>query len=165
MVIVLMAVYAVISFSSSTQAQDNPKSPKATAEGKFVKISYNRPSLRGRKVGKEVAPYGKWWRTGADAATTITFAKDAKFGGKDVKAGTYTLYTIPEEKEWTVILNKQTGQWGTEYDEKQDLLRVKAPAKKVNQPEETFTIKVDEKGNTANLVMLWGETSVTVPVQ
>jgi hypothetical protein len=162
--ILLMTLFMVITFHSLTQAQ-NTKSPKATAEGKFVKVTYNRPSLRGRKVGKELAPYGKVWRTGADAATLITFDKNVKFGGKNVDAGTYSLYTIPTEKEWTVILNKQTGQWGTEYNESQDLLRVKAPAKKAKSPEETFTIKIDEKGNKADLVLMWEDTMVSVPVE
>jgi hypothetical protein len=159
-----MMVMALLLTVTFTYAQENKQSPKATVDGKVIKITYNRPSLRGRAVGKEVATYGKWWRTGADNATTIVFAKDVKFGGKDVKAGTYTLYTIPTEKEWTVILNKQTGQWGTVYDEKQDLLRVTAPAKKAPSTTETFTIKVDDKANSSDLVMMWGDVSVSVPV-
>jgi hypothetical protein len=161
--IVVMTLLLVFSLESA-QAQNNTKSPKATVESKNVKITYNRPSLRGRKVGTELAPYGKVWRTGADAATMITFTKDGKFGGKDVKAGNYTLYTIPAEKEWTVILNKQTGQWGTQYDEAQDFVRVKVPAKKTNKSEEVFTIKVDDKAKGSDLVMLWENTSVTVPM-
>jgi hypothetical protein len=74
------------------------------------------------------------------------------------------MYTIPGEKEWTVILNKQTGQWGTVYDEKQDLVRVTAPAKKNTKSEEVFTIKVDDKANNADLVMMWENTMVSVPV-
>jgi hypothetical protein len=162
--IFLMTFLMVVTFNNYTQAQDNAKSPKAKADGKFVKVTYNRPSLRGRKVGQELAPYGKVWRTGADAATLVTFDKDVKFGGKNVKAGTYSMYTIPGEKEWTVILNKQTGQWGTVYDEKQDLVRVTAPAKKNTKSEEVFTIKVDDKANNADLVMMWENTMVSVPV-
>jgi hypothetical protein len=162
--IMIMTLLMVITFNSFTQAQ-NTKSPKATAEGKILKVTYNRPSLRGRKVGQELAPYGKVWRTGADAATLVTFNKNVKFGGKNVDAGTYSLYTIPAEKEWTVILNKQTGQWGTEYNQSQDLLRVQAPAKKSKSMEETFTIQVDEKGNKADLVMMWENTMVSVPVE
>jgi hypothetical protein len=158
--IMVMALLLTVAF---TYAQENKQSPKASVDGKVVKVTYNQPSLRGRAFGKELAPYGKVWRTGADAATTVVFAKDVKFGGKDVKAGTYTLYTIPNEKEWTVILNKQTGQWGTVYDEKQDLLRVTAPAKKAPSTTETFTIKVDDKANASDLVMMWGDVSVSVP--
>jgi hypothetical protein len=159
-----MMVMALLLTVTFTYAQENAKSPKATVDGKVMDITYNQPSLRGRAFGKELAPYGKVWRTGADNATTVVFAKDVKFGGKDVKAGTYTLYTIPTEKEWTVILNKQTGQWGTVYDEKQDLLRVTAPVKKASSPTEKFTIKVDDKANSSDLVMMWADATVSVPV-
>ncbi|QHT71555.1 DUF2911 domain-containing protein [Rhodocytophaga rosea] len=159
-----MMVMALLLTVTFTYAQDNKQSPKATVDGKVIDVTYNQPSLRGRAFGKELAPYGKVWRTGADAATTVVFAKDVKFGGKDVKAGTYTLYTIPTEKEWTVILNKQNGQWGTVYDEKQDLLRVTAPVKKASSPTEKFTIKVDDKANASDLVMMWADATVSVPV-
>jgi hypothetical protein len=166
--IFIMTLLMVITVNVYTQAQakQNTQSPKATVDGKLVKVSYNRPSLRNRKLGTELAPYGKVWRTGADSTTKITFAKDVKFGGKDVKAGTYALFTIPNEKEWTVILNSDYEKWGHySYDEAKDVTRVNVPAKKSAKTEEVFTIKVDEKSNNADLVMLWGDTMVSVPVK
>lgn len=159
---IVMALLLTVTF---TYAQDNKKSPKTTVEGKVVKIRYNSPSLRNRKVGTELAPYGKVWRTGADSTTKITFTKDVKFGGKAVKAGTYALFTIPQEKEWTVILNNDWNQWGAyNYDESKDVIRVKAPAKKASSATEAFTIKVDDKANASDLQMMWGDVSVSVPV-
>ena len=110
--------------------QDKSKrpSPPGTAEvtlkNKEITIDYSRPSLKGRKVGQELAPYGKVWRTGANEATALNTAIDLNIGGAKVPAGKYTLYTLPSEGTWKLIINKQTGQWGTQYDESQDLARV-----------------------------------------
>ena len=90
---------------------------------KTIKIYYSRPQLKGRTV-ESLAPAGKVWRTGANEAVEITFAKDTTFGGEKVKAGTYSLFTIPGEKEWTVILNSATNVWGAySYDEAKDVVR------------------------------------------
>jgi hypothetical protein len=109
----------------------------------------------------ELVPYGKVWRTGANAATTLTTTTNLMLGTLHVPPGTYTLYTIPGEKEWTLIVNKQTGQWGTDYDETQDLGRTKMTvAPKLATPVETFNISVDDK----KLAMQWENTKVWVPV-
>lgn len=98
---------------------------EATIGGVAVTVEYGRPQVRGREVWGSLVPYGKVWRTGADEATTITFAKDVTVEGKPLAAGTYSLFTIPGEKEWQVVFNKTAQQWGAfEYDEKQDALRV-----------------------------------------
>ena len=141
-----------------------PKSPRVTAEGKDVKVAYGQPSKRGRVIFGQLEPYGKVWRTGANEATEITFAKDVTFGGQPVKAGTYTLFTIPNENEWTVILNPELKQWGAYgYDKikDKDLPHVKVPAKKVDAPVEKLTLKFDEKNN---LVIEWDQTHVEVPI-
>ena len=126
------------------QEPKKPLSPPAKAEatlnGKKVTIDYSAPSKRGRAIMGELVPYGKVWRTGANAATTLTTEGDLMIGSVHVPAGTYTLYTIPGEKEWTLIVNKQTGQWGTNYDETQDLGRTKMTVKPLNEPVETFVI-------------------------
>lgn len=114
-----------------------------------------------------LVPYGKVWRTGANEATTLTTPVDLSIGVTKVPAGTYTLWTLPEEGTWKLIINKQTGQWGTEYDPKQDLARVdmsKRPA--VGSPAEQFTISFDKKSeDTADLVLTWETTTVFVPVK
>jgi hypothetical protein len=160
-----MIVMSLFLLASFAYGQENAKSPKATVDGKVVKIRYNQPSLRGRKVGKDLAPYGQVWRTGADSTTKITFTKDVQFAGKPVKAGTYALFTIPEANEWTVILNNDWQKWGAySYDQSKDVLRVKVPAKKTSSPTEVFTIKVDDKQKGGDLVMTWENTSVAVPM-
>src|SRR5689334_13753896 len=100
-------------------------SPPGTAEvslaGKTVTIKYGRPSMRGRKIMGGLVPYGQVWRTGANEATTLVTPVTLLIGGTTIPAGEYTLWTLPSEGTWKLIVNKQTGQWGTEYDEHQDL--------------------------------------------
>ncbi|HEX6098813.1 MAG TPA: DUF2911 domain-containing protein [Thermoanaerobaculia bacterium] len=132
---------------------------EATVKGKKITVDYSAPSKRGRAIMGELVPYGKVWRTGANAATTLTTEADLMIGSLHVPAGKYTLFTIPGEKEWTLIVNKQTGQWGTNYDEKQDLGRVKLTVVPVQKPVETFNIAV---GDT--LAFSWDNTKAWVPV-
>ena len=152
-----------------------PSPPGTTSvsfpDGKKITVDYSRPKIHDpktgqlRKVGVEVAPYGKVWRTGANEATTFVTTADLMVGDLHVPAGNYTLYTIPGESEWTIIINKQTGQWGTEYDEKQDLGRTKVKSEKTSAPVEQFTIsfdKTNEKATAMNLA--WENTKVSVPI-
>jgi hypothetical protein len=152
--------------------QDKSKrpSPPGTAEvtlkNKEIIIDYSRPSLKGRKVGQELAPYGKVWRTGANEATALNTAIDLNIGGAKVPAGKYTLYTLPSEGTWKLIINKQTGQWGTQYDQSQDLARVDMKKTALPQPVEQFTISFDKKDeNTANLNLDWENTRVSVEIK
>ena len=142
-----------------------PKSPRVKAEGKDVEVSYGQPSKRGRTIFGELEPYGKVWRTGANEATEITFKKNVVFGGQPVKAGTYTLYTIPNQNEWTVILNPELKQWGAYgYDKikAKDLPHVKVPAQKVDSPIEKLTLRFDDQNS---LIIEWDQTRVAVPIQ
>ena len=132
---------------------------------KLVKVIYSRPQLKGRSVAK-LAPAGKVWRTGANEAAEITFYKDAKFGGKDVKAGTYTLFTIPGDKEWTVILSTAKNVWGSYfYKDSEDVVRVTGKVSKSEKPVEAFSIAFDGKDNNATMYLGWGDTLVSVPVK
>jgi hypothetical protein len=137
-----------------------PMEAKYAAGGKTITINYGAPSKRGRQIMGGLVPYGQVWRTGANAATTLTTSTDLMIGTLHVPAGKYTLYTIPGEKEWTLIVNKQTGQWGTNYDEKQDLGRVKMSVKPVKDPVEQFVIGVNDKA----LTLTWENTQASVPV-
>lgn len=163
--ILLVAVAAI-----AQQDKSKRPSPPATAQvelkGKKVTIDYSQPSLKGRKVGQELAPYGKVWRTGANEATSLTTEIDLNIGGVKVPAGKYTLYTLPAEGTWKLIINKQTGQWGTQYDESQDLARVDMKKSQLPQPVEQFTIAFDKKSATAaELNLDWENTRVTVAVK
>jgi hypothetical protein len=154
-------------------AQNNgkpPLSPPAKASvnlgGHTITINYSAPSMRGRKIMGALVPYGKVWRTGANAATTLTTDVNLRIGDLGVPAGTYTLYTIPEEHGWTLIVNKQTGQWGLTYDPSKDLGRVKMSEGVIpSSPVETFQIKFENtNGNTTELHLEWETTNVFVSV-
>lgn len=145
----------------------NMASPAAKAEGKIggttVTVNYHQPAVKGRAVwdpNGSLAPYGKVWRTGANATTSIEFDKDVTIEGKTLAKGKYGLYTIPGEKEWTIIFNK-TIKWGAyEYNEKDDVLRVNVPAK-ANDMTERFTIAV----NSGDVSLAWEKVKVAFKVK
>ena len=164
------ALWAVLVLLSATGfAQDDKSkrpSPPAKATGKVgnttITIDYSRPSVKGRQVWSELAPYGKVWRTGANEATTFEVNNDVTVEGKALPAGKYALFTIPGQNEWTVIFNKEPNQWGAfKYDEGKDALRVTVKPKKAPKMTEQFTINVDNKGMVA---MLWENAQVDFKV-
>ena len=168
---VLPVLVAVVIASAPLAAQQKqPLSPPGEAsvkfdDGKTVTIKYSRPSMRGRKIYGELVPYGKVWRTGANAATSLTTDTALAIGGTTVPAGNYTLYTVPGEKSWQLIVNKQTGQWGTKYDEGQDLARIPMKVSQLPSGLETFTISLDKSGaKSATLKLDWELTSATVNI-
>lgn len=137
----------------------------AFADGKTITIDYSRPYAKGRKIFGELVPYGKEWRTGANEATTFVTTADLMVGGKHVPAGNYTLYTIPNQQQWTLIINKQTGQWGTVYKEDQDLVRVPMKVGSTGSPVEQFTISLDKTGDkAATLKLEWENTQASVEI-
>lgn len=151
--------------------QKVPASPPGTAshtfaDGKKVTIDYSRPSARGRKIMGGLVPYGKVWRTGANSATSLVTDTDLEIGGTTVPAGKYTLYSLPGEMAWKLIISKQTGQWGTEYHPEQDLARIDMVAAKTPSPVEQFTISFDKAGpSSAKLKLEWENTSASVDVK
>ena len=163
----LLILLAACFFTVAAQEKEKkPLSPKETVKGRIdgvnTEIVYCRPSARGRKMigGKE--PYGSVWRTGANAATTIEFDKAVKIEGKNLPAGKYALFTIPNEDEWTIIINKDYNQQGAyNYDEKKDVLRVNVKPKKTDKFVETFTI-TPEKDRVS---LKWENTEVAFKVK
>lgn len=132
--------------------------------GKSVRVIYGRPQLKGRDMGT-LAPTGKVWRTGANEASEITFYKDATFGGEKVAAGTYSLFTIPGDGEWTVILNNNLNQWGAySYDSAADVVRVTSAVSNDGEALEAFSMAFKEVDGGAHLVMGWGTTRIATPV-
>ncbi|RIA08955.1 Protein of unknown function (DUF2911) [Flavobacteriaceae bacterium MAR_2010_72] len=143
---------------SPMDAASHPASYKEA--NKAVKVVYSRPQLNGRSLDK-LAPNGKVWRTGANEAAEITFYKDTNFGGKMVPAGTYTLATIPGEKEWTVIINSDVNTWGSYfYDESKDVARVTAPVSMGDESLEAFSIAFGDDGT---MHMGWDKVRIAVP--
>jgi hypothetical protein len=161
----LLFLFLASAFMLPVFAQQKQRaSPHDTVKAKDIEITYGRPYKKSRDIFGSLVKYGEVWRTGADEATQITFKKDATFGGKSIKAGTYTLFTIPTEGEWTVILNSQLKQWGA-YDypknKDKDVLQVKVPSKKIASTVEQLTIIVEG----SNINITWDQTMVTIPVK
>lgn len=150
--------------------QQQPASPRDTAEitvaGARFLVDYGRPYMRGRTIMGGLVPYGQVWRTGANAATTFVTPRDIRIGETAVPAGTYTLYTLPGENAWQLIVNRQTRQWGTEYDQAQDLARIPMQVERTPAPVEQFEIKLEPMGDTAiNLALEWENTRASVPLR
>lgn len=142
-----------------------PATATVTINGKKLTISYSAPSMRGRKIMGGLVPYGRWWRTGADSATTFQTEAGLDIGGLKVPKGAYSIYTLPGASEWQLIINKQVGQFGTEYDQKQDLGRVKMVLAQTPAPVERFKIELlSTGGNKGLLKMTWERTEVSVPI-
>ena len=132
----------------------------------YIDLTYSRPSLRGRVAFGNLVPNGTAWRTGANTITKVRFGEEVKINGQTVPAGAYALLTIPDAREWTFILNRDTAQWGT-YDYKQalDVLRVKAKPTKLAAPVETMSLTVENlKPASADLVVSWDRTQVALPI-
>jgi|SRR5580704_2502855 hypothetical protein len=167
----VLAILLPIAFTAISCAQQKPLSPPGEAsvkfdDGKTVTIQYSRPSMRGRKIFGELVPYGQVWRTGANAATSLKTDVDLTIGGASVPAGSYTLYTLPGPTSWKLIINKQTGQWGTEYSQGQDLARVEMKVGQLPSGMETFTISLDKtSGDSALLKLDWENTISSVEVK
>lgn len=131
----------------------------------YIKITYCRPSKNGREIFGGLVPYGTVWRTGANEATEITTTRDISFGNKKLKSGTYTLFSIPEKDSWTIILNKELGQWGAyQYNETLDVLRIEVPVSVSPEVYEAFTIDFKQNNGGADLQFIWDKTLVTVPI-
>jgi hypothetical protein len=176
-VVAYLSIFVLIGALVYAQ-QDKSKRPSppgtatvSFADGKQITVDYSRPKINDpktgqpRHVGAEVAPYGKVWRTGANEATSFVTTADVMVGDVHVPAGKYTLYTIPDATDWTIIVNKQTGQWGTEYDQKQDLGRTKLKAVKTSAPVPQFTISFDKAdGKKTAMNLEWENTKVSVPI-
>ncbi len=152
------------SFAVAQQPISPPAKTSVTINGKKLTIAYSSPSIRGRKIMGGLVPYGNWWRTGADNATTFQTDTDLDLGGLRVPKGIYTIYTLPGATEWQLIINKQTGQWGTEYNQRQDLGRVKMNLTQTPALVDSFKIELASTGGNKGLLkMAWERTGVSVP--
>lgn len=147
------------------QAIDSRPSPLAIASIKkgdsYVKVIYSQPHLRGRELFGKKIPYGEVWRLGANEATEITLTRDVRIGGKTLKAGTYALYCLPEENQWTLIFNNELGNWGAYgYEEAKDALRITQKIEKASEHFEPLTIWFSEKA----MHMAWGDQQINIPI-
>jgi hypothetical protein len=155
--------------NAGAQSSEAMPSPAATAHvnvgGGTIDVKYNTPKMRGRKIMGALVPYGQVWRTGANPATTIITSVPLKFGTLSVPAGTHTLYTLPNESGWQLILNNQTGQWGTEYHQEQDLGRVPMTSKPLSSPQEVMSISFENTTpNSTEMHVRWENTDEYVTI-
>jgi hypothetical protein len=128
-----------------------------------IKVLYGRPQKKGRRIFGNLVPYDKVWRTGANEATEITFFKDVKLGDQDIKAGTYSLFTIPNKNSWTIIINSDTDVWGSYYyDQDKDVARLDVPVTKIDVIE-FFSIAFSKETKGTRMILAWDNISVAVP--
>lgn len=133
--------------------------------GGTISVNYGRPHRRGRKIEGQVVPYNEVWRTGANEATTLRTDVPLTIKGVEVPAGTYSLYTIPALKRWRLIINKQTGQQGTEYDRVQDLARITIDKESLKSPVDQFTVLLEKTGESAVMRLMWEYFMISVPMK
>ena len=160
----------LLAFTVAACAQDSRPSPAASAScdvggGKSIKTDYSSPRVKGRKIYGDLVPYGKVWRTGANEATTFVTSADVKVDGKDVPAGSYTIFTVPNADKWTLIINKKTGEWGIPYKyESEELARVDMKVSKLPSPAENFTISYEKTGGGCTMHIDWDGTRASVDI-
>lgn len=160
--LLLSSVVVFAQEDKSKRPSPPAKVSATTSTGLAITIDYSQPSLKGRTIGKDIAPSGKVWRTGANEATTFEINKDAKVEGQQLKAGKYSLYSIPGQDEFTVIFNKTWNQWGTVYKEAEDVLRVKVKPSKAPVFTEKMTFTIDKSGK---VLLMWGDWQVAFMVE
>jgi hypothetical protein len=173
----ILATFLIAAGVSNVEAQQKPtlKLPQLSTTTKIsqdfstgnIELTYSRPSARGRKVFGDLVPYGVNWRTGANSNTKIKFSEDVVIGGKEVPAGEYSMYSIPTEGDWTIILNSSTANWGTMgYDKSKDVARFKAPSYYLNSKVETYTMQFTNFSyDKCNLELTWEYTKVVIPIE
>ena len=135
-------------------------------DGAYIKVVYSRPHKRGREIFGGLVPYDQLWRTGANQATEITITKPILVEGNELPAGTYSLFTIPQEDQWTIILNQELGMWGSmTYDESLDIMRIEVPVMHTEEVWEPFTIDFEQNNDHVDLVLIWDTTKVALKME
>ena len=168
-ILILTLIAGLFTGINASAQQDKSKRPsppakvsQTIASGATISIDYSQPSVKGRTIGKEIAPYGEVWRTGANEATVFETNKDVKIQGKTLPAGKYSLYSIPGADKWTIIFNKTWKQWGTAYSEADDALRVDVKPSKAASATEKMTFSIAKSGE---VTLMWGDTKVAFTVK
>jgi hypothetical protein len=171
LLLVSLWVLTIPAYAQEKKADKSKRpSPPAKAEckladGKTITVDYSSPRMKGRKIYGGLVPYGEVWRAGANEATTFVTSTDLTVGGKNVPAGSYTLFAIPNEGKWTLIISKKTGEWGIPYPgEADDLARVDMKVTNLPSPVEDFTIAFDQGGTSCTLRMDWETTRASVEI-
>ena len=167
LVLLALAALPLLGQRASNRLRPSPNASVSQTIGVTeVTLSYSRPGAKGRKVWGELVPYGQLWRTGANEATTISVSKDVLIEGQKLAAGTYALFTLPTENEWTVVFNKNAKLWGTrDYDAAQDALRIKVKPQPADHEEWMSFRFTDLTDSSATLVLRWEKLAVPLKLQ
>jgi hypothetical protein len=169
-VVFLASLLLAFTVLAASQDKSSRPSPPAQAQckfsdGKTLTIDYSSPRMKGRKIYGGLVPYGKVDRTGANEATTFVTDGNLTVGGKDVPAGSYTIFTVPNPDKWTLIINKKTGEWGIPYKyEGDELARVDMKVTSTSAPVENFTIALASMGGSCTLSISWENTQASVNI-
>ena len=169
-VVFLASLLLAFTVLAASQDKSSRPSPPAQAQckfsdGKTLTIDYSSPRMKGRKIYGGLVPYGKVDRTGANEATTFVTDGNLTVGGKDVPAGSYTIFTVPNPDKWTLIINKKTGEWGIPYKyEGDELARVDMKVTSTSAPVENFTIALASMGGSCMLSISWENTQASVNI-
>jgi hypothetical protein len=167
---IAVLTFGVLTLSATLAMAQNDKSKRPSppaqtqckfSDGKTITVDYSSPRVNGRKIFGSLVPYGQVWRTGANEATTFVADTNLTVGGKDVPAGNYTLFTVPDKDKWTLVISKKTGEWGIPYPEGEDLARVDMKDAKTPAPVENFTISFDQAGGNCTMQISWENTLVS----
>lgn len=166
----LLAVALFVGYRSYTKSF----SPEAVAEfsqdSLIVRVKYCRPARKGRLIfgraqDEALVPYGRVWRTGANEATLVTFSKNVRVIDTPIKAGTYSLWTIPGPAHWQIVLNEEIGQWGTQYNDGLDVARVEVPIRVQPKTVENFKIYFEDQPKGTNMILSWAYTEAIVAIR
>src|SRR6185312_17555152 len=166
--VVLLFILSISLFAAAQQDKSKRPSPPAQAQcklpdGKTITTDYSSPRAKGRQIFGRLVPYNEVWRTGANEATTFVTTANLSVEGKDVPAGSYTIFTVPAQDKWTLIINKKTGEWGIPYKyQSEELARVPMQASSTPGPVENFTIAFNQGGSNCTLQMSWESTQASV---
>jgi hypothetical protein len=155
---------------SAQEAAKQRPSPLAISAIRFkdayIKITYSQPEKRAREIFGKLVPFNEVWRTGANEATEITTTKNIQINGTLLKAGTYSIFTIPQKDKWTIIINSEVGLWGAyNYNSKLDVMRFDVPVMQSDVVYESFTMEFNHRNEVADLLLYWDKTKVSIPVK
>lgn len=171
-VVIILLFVGIGEMNKRYQKSFSPEEEVTFEQGKLdIEVRYNRPYKKGRNIFGGLVPFGKVWRTGANEATTFSTNRDIVIDGKELKAGTYSLWTIPDQQLWTIIFNREHGQWGVNAegqpnrDPKKDVLTIQVHAVQQEREFEQLTIEFSKLKEEAEMVLLWDKTLVAIPFQ
>jgi len=170
LLIIIACVSAFFIYRKYTRTFSPPAVASYHENGIDIDVNYSQPGKKGRYIfgraeDKALAPYGRVWRTGANEATVIKIGENVTFAGEPVQAGSYSLWTIPGQSAWKVILNRETGQWGTEYNDGKDFLKQNVRIRVKRKVEELFKIYFQKDSTGVNMILSWDQTEAIIPIQ